>query len=273
MQALDDLAKTALHHLAEISTLGRKTSEHTWLAREALAKAKKHLPRGTSWEGWLRQHDIPKTTAFEAVKVYNEFADAAAASKHTISEAKRIAGCSGYKKRHVPSVKDVKEVDDDDSFDGAPDVKIVFIDGIPQVKEVEEVEQLGEKESQAKDGRAEGEAHPEPATIPIGSTISIKDLANHRSTESQWAVAAESTLIVLLESWCAELEYLLKKPPTLSSKQQATLSGIVRHFHTVLSEVEETLCTSRTMNTTNTTSPSEEELNDQVGSSPMQEAR
>ena len=35
MHALDDLAKTALHHLAEISTLGRETSEHTWFAGEA----------------------------------------------------------------------------------------------------------------------------------------------------------------------------------------------------------------------------------------------
>lgn len=84
---LRQLAKYVLSRLDKIERLGRRTSVETHRLGNALSIVQRKTKPFGEWTKWLTKHAIPRTTAWEAIKLF-EAATEEEISQLTITEAK-----------------------------------------------------------------------------------------------------------------------------------------------------------------------------------------
>ena len=80
---------------ASLGLMARRSTVAFFRAGQALAIARDRLKASNGWEQWLKNHHIPKTTAFEAIKLAENAKDESAVATLALTEAKRRYGVSG----------------------------------------------------------------------------------------------------------------------------------------------------------------------------------
>ena len=85
--SLPQLAKYVLTRLDKIQQLGRRTAVETHRLGHALSIAQQKTKPFGQWSKWLAKHEIPRTTAWEAIRLF-ESASEEEISQLTITEAK-----------------------------------------------------------------------------------------------------------------------------------------------------------------------------------------
>lgn len=84
---LDELARYAIDGLDKIQRLGRRTAVETHRVGHALSIVQQKTKPKRQWTKWLAQYNIPRQTAWEAIKLF-EAATEEEISQLTIMEAK-----------------------------------------------------------------------------------------------------------------------------------------------------------------------------------------
>ena len=84
---LSQLAKYVLTRLDKIEQLGRRTSVETHRLGHALSIIQQKTKPFGKWTKWLAKHEIPRTTAWEAIRLF-ESATEEEVAELTITEAK-----------------------------------------------------------------------------------------------------------------------------------------------------------------------------------------
>ena len=84
---LRQLAKYVVARLDKIQRLGRRTSVETHRVGHALSIVQQKTKPNRQWTKWLTKHGIPRTTAWEAIRLF-ESATEEEMSTLTIMEAK-----------------------------------------------------------------------------------------------------------------------------------------------------------------------------------------
>src|SRR3954454_15734433 len=77
-------------HLAEF--FGRKSAVQIWRAGKALLLVKEKLKAERKWTSWAKQHDLPLTSVYEAMKLAEKFENERDIIGFSGVDAKMVAG-------------------------------------------------------------------------------------------------------------------------------------------------------------------------------------
>ncbi len=90
--SLDDLRTYALSRLNEASILARRSTAQTYRAGRALSLAKNKLKTLKAWGKWQQEHDLPRTSVWEAVELFRKAPSEEAIEHLTPQKAKEQFG-------------------------------------------------------------------------------------------------------------------------------------------------------------------------------------
>ena len=92
-----------------IAAIGRTSAVELFRAGRALSIAKGKLKVTKGWEQWLKDNKLPKTTAFEAVKLFTRAKTETAVASMSITTAKIRYGVAKTKAPRPPNSDDSHE--------------------------------------------------------------------------------------------------------------------------------------------------------------------
>lgn len=162
--SFDRLMERAVTEIGAANRLARKQTIYIIRAGADLAEARTKLPPGLSWVKALEAANIPRTTAWEAMKLFELAGSEDAVANLTITEAKQKYGITKPKKTDVDDEPDSQDIIGFDNNDDA-DPEDPELDGDERDEGDEsEAEELGDDHTEDYDGDDEPDTE---STAPI----------------------------------------------------------------------------------------------------------